>query len=631
MTDTNQKKLGSTLWAIADQLRGAMDADDFRDYMLSFLFLRYLSDNYETAAKKELGKDYPALPAGDRRVPLALWYVNNPDDIPAFEKQMRRKVHYVIQPPHLWNSIASMARTQNAELLNTLQAGFKYIQDESFESTFDGLFSEIDLASPKLGKSYADRNAKLCTIIQKIAEGLAEFSTDIDALGDAYEYLIGQFAAGSGKKAGEFYTPQQISDILSAIVTLDSQEPKTGMKKRLESVMDMTCGSGSLILNVRKKMSQAGGTIGKIFGQEKNITTYNLARMNMLLHGVKDTEFAIFHGDTLLNEWDMMRELNPAKKPLFDAIVANPPFSYRWEPTDALADDVRFKSHGLAPKSAADFAFLLHGFHFLKDEGVMAIILPHGVLFRGGAEERIRRKLLEDGHIDTVIGMPPNLFYSAAIPVCILVLKKCKKPDDVLFINAAEHFVKGKRQNQLKPEHIAKIIDTYQHRKEEPRYSRRVEMAEITKNDFNLNISRYISTATAEDEIILEDVHRELVEIEKEIKSTTLKHNRFLRELGLAPLPIADDNDAEAEETAESTTPPTKSGFRFLKLPPPSRGATPVKKVAKKVAKKSPAKEVTRVIKRTAPWPATKVAKKAVKVSTKVAPGKPARRTTRDR
>jgi type I restriction enzyme M protein len=221
----------------------------------------------------------------------------------------------------------------------------------------------------------------------------------------------------------------------------------------------------------------------------------------MLLHGVKDTEFDIFHGDTLLNEWDMMRELNPAKKPSFDAIVANPPFSYRWEPTDALADDVRFKSHGLAPKSAADFAFLLHGFHFLKDEGVMAIILPHGVLFRGGAEERIRTKLLKDGHIDTVIGLPANLFYSTGIPVCILVLKKCKKPDDVLFINAAEHFVKGKRQNQLTEEHIAKIIDTYQFRKEEPRYSRRVEMAEIEKNDFNLNISRYISTAVGEEEI----------------------------------------------------------------------------------------------------------------------------------
>jgi type I restriction enzyme M protein len=538
MTDTNQKQLGNTLWSIADQLRGAMDADDFRDYMLSFLFLRYLSDNYETAAKKELGKDYPKMGADDGSVPLATWYKNNRKDIPIFEKQMRRKTHYVIQPQHLWNSIAAMARTQNGELLNMLQAGFKYIQDESFESAFDGLFSEIDLASPKLGKTYADRNAKLCTIIQKIAEGLADFSSDIDALGDAYEYLIGQFAAGSGKKAGEFYTPQQISDILSAIVTLDSQEPKTGPKKRLDSVMDFACGSGSLLLNVRKKVNKAGGTIGKIFGQEKNITTYNLARMNMLLHGVKDTEFDIFHGDTLLNEWDMMREPNPAKKPSFDAIVANPPFSYRWDPTDSLADDVRFKRHGLAPKSAADFAFLLHGFHFLKDEGVMAIILPHGVLFRGGAEERIRTKLLKDGHIDTVIGLPANLFYSTGIPVCILVLKKCKKPDDVLFINAAEYFVKGKRQNQLTEAHIAKIIATYQFRTEEPRYARRVEMDEIEKNDFNLNISRYISTAVGEVEISLEETNTAMIEIESACREAAKRHNKFLKELGLSQLPM---------------------------------------------------------------------------------------------
>jgi type I restriction enzyme M protein len=280
------------------------------------------------------------------------------------------------------------------------------------------------------------------------------------------------------------------------------------------------------------------GTIGKISGQEKNITTYNLARMNMLLHGVKDTEFEIFHGDTLLNDWDMMREHNPAKKPRFAAIVANPPFSYRWEPTDALADDVRFKSHGLAPKSAADFAFLLHGFHFLDDQGVMAIILPHGVLFRGGAEERIRTKLLKDGHIDTVIGLPANLFYSTGIPVCILVLKKCKKPDDVLFINAAEHFVKGKRQNQLSEEHIAKIIDTYKDRTEAPRYSRRVEMDEIEKNDFNLNISRYISTAVGEAEIDLEETNAELVEIEGAIQTAAARHNAFLKELGLPLLPV---------------------------------------------------------------------------------------------
>jgi type I restriction enzyme M protein len=574
MTDSNQKQLGNTLWKIADDLRGAMNADDFRDYMLSFLFLRYLSDNYETAAQKELGKDYPSesevaaeiekatLAKAQNTVtkkakrktneeqteeaeeeqlpivtPLQLWYSRNTEDVAEFEKQMRRKVHYVIEPLHLWNSIANMARTQNRELLNTLQAGFKYIETESFESAFQGLFSEINLGSDKLGKKYEDRNAKLCTIIQKIAEGLNDFSTDIDALGDAYEYLIGQFAAGSGKKAGEFYTPQQISSILSGIVTLDSQEPKTGPKQRLDRVLDFACGSGSLLLNVRNRIKKAGGTIGKIFGQEKNITTYNLARMNMLLHGVKDSEFEIFHGDTLLNEWDMMRELNPAKKPLFDAVVANPPFSYRWEPTDALADDVRFKSHGLAPKSAADFAFLLHGFHFLKDEGVMAIILPHGVLFRGGAEERIRTKLLKDGHIDTVIGLPANLFYSTGIPVCILVLKKCKKPDDVLFINAAEHFVKSKRQNQLTQEHITKIVDTYQFRKEESRYSRRVEMAEIETNDFNLNISRYISTAVDEEEIDLSATHAELVKAEKAIQAAKKKHNTFLDQLGLPRLP----------------------------------------------------------------------------------------------
>ncbi len=535
MTDNDQKQLGKVLWNIADDLRGAMNADDFRDYMLAFLFLRYLSDNYEIAAQKELGRDYPKVTGDDRRVPLAIWYANNPDDVAAFEKQMRRKVHYVVKPEHLWASIANMARTQSGDLLKTLERGFKYIETESFESTFQGLFSEINLASDKLGKTYPDRNTRLCSVITRIAEGLADFSTDTDTLGDAYEYLIGQFAAGSGKKAGEFYTPQQISSILSAIVTLDSQEPATGQRKKLDSVLDFACGSGSLLLNVRKRMGPHG--IGKILGQESNITTYNLARMNMLLHGVKDSEFEIYHGDTLKNEWDFLRETNPRKKPAFDAIVANPPFSYRWEPGEAMGEDVRFKNYGLAPKSAADFAFLLHGFHYLKDEGVMAIILPHGVLFRGGAEEKIRTKLLKDGHIDTIIGLPANLFYSTGIPVCILVLKKCKKPDDVLIINASEHFDRGKRQNQLTPAHITKIVETYQHRKEEDRYSRRVEMKEIEANDFNLNISRYVSTAQDEPEVDLAETHRRLVELDGEIRAATAKHNRFLKELGLPPLP----------------------------------------------------------------------------------------------
>ena len=293
MTGNNQKQLGKILWAIADDLRGSMNADDFRDYMLAFLFLRYLSDNYEAAAKKELGRDYPDSDAVDNggRTPLSVWYEQNEGDIMAFERQMRRKAHYVIQPQHLWTNIAHLARTHSDDLLRTLQAGFKYIENESFESTFGGLFSEINLSSDKLGRTYTDRNAKLSTIITRIAEELSEFSTDSDTLGDAYEYLLDRFAAGSGKKAGEFYTPQKISSILSGIVTLDGQSPETGPRNKLDNVYDFACGSGSLLLNVRNRMVKSGGRIGMIYGQEYNITTYNLARMNMLLHGVKDTEF----------------------------------------------------------------------------------------------------------------------------------------------------------------------------------------------------------------------------------------------------------------------------------------------------------------------------------------------------
>lgn len=543
MTLKDQQQLGKTLWNIADDLRGAMNADDFRDYMLSFLFLRYLSYNYEEAAKKELGRDYPNLPATDKKTPLSVWYASNKDEVVAFEQQMRRKVHYVIEPDHLWSNISELARTQNPELLVTLESGFRYIENESFESAFQGLFSEINLNSEKLGKTSAERNKKLCTIIQKIAEGIAEFSADSDTLGDAYEYLIGEFAAGSGKKAGEFYTPQQISTILSEIVTLDSQEPKTGKKNKLDKVLDIACGSGSLLLNVRKRIKDSGGSVGKIYGQEKNITTYNLARMNMLLHGMKDTEFEIFHGDTLENSWSLLNEMNPSKKTEFDAIVANPPFSLRWEPNDTLAEDFRFKSYGLAPKSAADFAFLLHGFHFLSKEGTMAIILPHGVLFRGGAEARIREKLLKENYIDTVIGLPSNLFYSTGIPVSILVLKKCKKYDDVLFINASEHYKSGKRQNTLRegengePNDIRKIVETYQFRPDHiEKYARSVSMDEIEKNGYNLNISRYVSTSEDEEQIDLEDVNNKLTSINESIKTNTDKHNEYLKELGLKPI-----------------------------------------------------------------------------------------------
>jgi len=537
MTETTQRQLGAILWSIAEELRGAMNADDFRDYMLAFLFLRYLSDNYERSAKKELGSEYPDLTtvSNGGQSPLAVWYQQNSNYHSDFEKQMRLKAHYVISPEHLWSEIAHLARTQNEELLRRLEASMKYIENESFQSTFSGLFSEINLYSDKLGKTYSDRNSKLCKIITQIAEGLAEFSTDIDTLGDAYEFLISQFAAGSGKKAGEFYTPQRISDILSEIVTIDSQDPNKGKREILTNVLDFACGSGSLLLNIRKRMGAY--SIGKVYGQEKNITTYNLARMNMLLHGTKVPEFEIYHGDTLTNDWQMLRESNPVKKPQFDAVVANPPFSYRWNPSETMREDMRFKNYGLAPKSAADYSFLLHGFHYLKSDGVMAIILPHGALFRRGAEAKIRRKLVDDRSIDTIIGLPEKLFYSTGIPVCILVLKKCKKSEDILFINAAEHYEKGRRQNHLSESHIEKIIDTY---KERPvsveRYARRVMMDEIQANDYNLNIARYVSTAQPEAQIDLSATHKKLMETERKIYESTKKHDSFLKELGLPPL-----------------------------------------------------------------------------------------------
>jgi len=568
MENNQQKQLGATLWGIANKLRGAMNADDFRDYMLSFLFLRYLSDNYEEAVKKELGRDYALsekeskkyedkslleyinaekLEANAKKLfgneyeaecntkkatPLMIWYANNVCDVEMFEAQMRRKAHYIIKPYYLWSSIYELAKTQSNDLLKTLQAAFKHIENESFDSKFHGLFSEVNLDSEKLGKNYPARNTMLCSVITEIAKGLSEFPNESDLLGDAYEYLIGQFAAGSGKKAGEFYTPQQVSTILSRIVTLDSQDPSLGKKPRLKNVLDFACGSGSLLINVKKQLGT--NSMGQIYGQEKNITTYNLARMNMILHGLKDSEFQIFHGDSLANDWNLLKEMNPAKKLQCDAVVANPPFSLRWEPKDSMKEDFRFKSYGLAPKSAADFAFLLHGFHFLSDEGTMAIILPHGVLFRGGAEETIRKKLLLDGNIDTIIGLPANLFFSTGIPVCIIVLKKCKKFDDVLFINASDYFEKSKRQNILLPKHIDKIVETYQYRKEDDKkYSRRVTLEEIKNNDYNLNISRYVSTASVEEPIDLIEVSKELEKIESDIKKAKEAHNKFLRELGL--------------------------------------------------------------------------------------------------
>ena len=531
MTAIEQHKLGKVLWAIADKLRGSMMADDFRDYMLSFIFLRYLSEQYEEAVKKELGSDYPEIPQEDKakvkvNTPLQMWYDENPDDITEFEQQMRRKAHYVILPKYLWGNIVELARTQDKELLDTLEKGFKYIEEQSFDSSFRGLFSEINLHSDKLGKTYDERNTMLCKVVTEIAKGISEFSTSTDSLGDAYEYLIGEFAANSGQKAGEFYTPQMISSILSKIVSLDSQDPTTGKKTKIDRVLDFACGSGSLLLNVRHEMGKHG--IGKIYGQEKNITTYNLARMNMLLHGIKYNDFDIRNGDTL--------EADEFGDQQFDAVVANPPFSADWSAAAKFNNDDRFSKAGvLAPKSKADYAFILHMIYHLNEGGTMACVAPHGVLFRGAAEGKIRRFLIEKkNYIDAIIGLPANIFYGTSIPTCILVMKKCRKQEDnILFIDASREFEKVKTQNKLRPEHIRKIVETYRNRTEIEKYSHCATLQEIAENDYNLNIPRYVDTFEEEEEIDIHAVMAEIKELEAKRAELDKQIEVYLKELGI--------------------------------------------------------------------------------------------------
>lgn len=597
------KTLGETLWKIACELRGSMNASDFQDYMLSFIFLRYLSEQYCNFIKDEIGSDFNTyntqinnmsdneekkaiqeysnkvekfinkkiteyinnheeykkltkkeqeekkeeiknipeyeiyremLYAKKLTVPILL-YLNDLEELDSFEEHMRKKYHYVIKPQYLWNNLSNLASKEDKKLLPLLSKCFKYIEDESFNDSFHGLFSEVNLTSDRLGKTQDDRNDKVCSIIKILEEKLSAYSIDTDVLGDAYEILISKFASNSGAKAGEFYTPQQVSNILSEIVIFNNQEPTSHKKETINNLLDFTCGSGSLLINVIKHMK--GKQINHIYGQEKNITTYNLARMNMLLHNVKENEFKIFHGDTLKNEWDEFNDINPAKKIKCDAVVANPPFSLQWEHQTKYLEDFRFKDYGLAPQSTADFAFLLHGFHYLSQDGTMAIVLPHGILFRGGAEYNIRRKLIEDGNIDAIIGLPANLFYSTGIPVCIVVLKKCKSNNNILFINANKEYVKGRGQNELSNENVKKIVDIYRERKNIDNFSRTVELDEIKNNDYNLNVSRYVSTAEEDKVINLKSVNDELINIENKIKEAREEHNKYLKELGLEVLP----------------------------------------------------------------------------------------------
>ncbi len=524
MSDDQKKALEQQLWAIANTLRGKMNADEFRDYILGFIFYKYLSERMELFANEILAQDGMAYRAITATTPQADEYLE------AIREESLNKLGYFLKPDELFSEVARRGSQEATDghgvlkkfILEDLQKILTAIQLSTMgtdsEEDFDNLFEDMDLNSTKLGKTPEARNGIIAKVLQhldKIDFKLAD--TGADVLGDAYEYLIAQFASGAGKKAGEFYTPQQVSQILAKIVT-------TGRHK-LKSVYDPTCGSGSLLLRVAREVAD----VGHFYGQEMNRTTYNLARMNMILHGVHYRRFDIKQEDTL------ERPQHWGKT--FEAIVANPPFSAQWSANPLFGTDDRFSQYGrLAPGSKADFAFVQHMIHHLADNGAMAIVLPHGALFRGGAEQHIRKYLIEQKNfLDAVIGLPAAIFYGTSIPTCIMVFKRCREhPDDVLFIDASNAFEKVKTQNVLRHAHIEKIVDTFRSRTEESKWSKRATLAEIAANDYNLNIPRYVDTFEAEDEIDLDGIAGELKALDERLQTTDATIAHYCTELAIA-------------------------------------------------------------------------------------------------
>lgn len=512
MSEELQQRLRSQLWDVANKLRGNMTAGDFMYFTLGFIFYKYLSEKIELYIDDQLREDKLTFKQA--------WASKNSELKKEIKNICVEDLGYFIEPEFLYSSIIESIKHKD-NILPQLERSLKKIEDSTIGhdsvEDFGGLFSDIDLASPKLGKTADDKNKLISEVLVSlngIDFGLRE-AEDIDILGDAYEYMIGQFAAGAGKKAGEFYTPQEVSRILAEIVT-------TG-KTRLRTVYDPTCGSGSLLLQTQKL-----GKADSIYGQEKINTTYNLCRMNMLLHGVKYSDFDIQNADTL--EADAFGDRQ------FDAVVANPPFSAIWSASDKFNNDDRFSKAGvLAPKSKADYAFILHMIYHLNEGGTMACVAPHGVLFRGASEGKIRQFLLEKkNYIDAIIGLPANIFYGTSIPTCILVMKKCRKDDDnILFIDASKEFEKVKNQNKLRPEHIQKIVSTYRERKEIEKYSHCATMQEIKDNDYNLNIPRYVDTFEEEEEIDIKAVMAEIKELEAKRTELDAQIDVYLKELGI--------------------------------------------------------------------------------------------------
>lgn len=526
MSEEQRRQLQQQLWNIANTLRGKMNADEFRDYILGFIFYKYLSEKIQRFGDSVLESD------GLKFVELKENTADGGNLVDAVHDAAISELGYFLKPSELFHAVAmkgsNQLDTHNAGdshnfILGDLTRILKNIEQSTLgtESAddFSNLFEDLDLTSSKLGATEKAKNdlvAKVLVHLDKIDFNLSD--TTADVLGDAYEYLIGEFASGAGKKAGEFYTPQPVSSLLAKLVT--------STNKNLKSVYDPTCGSGSLLLRVKREANQ----VDKIYGQELNRTTYNLARMNMILHDVHYADFDIRQEDTL--EQPQHRDLR------FDAIVANPPFSAQWSASQLHMSDDRFSVYGkLAPSSKADMAFVQHMVYHLAEDGCMAVVLPHGVLFRGAAEGHIRQYLMEQLNcLDAVIGLPANMFYGAAIPTVILVFKKCRKhSDNILFIDASQHFDKVKTTNVLRPEHIQKIVDAYIVRTNENKYSHVTSLADIKANNYNLNIPRYVDTFEVVEEIDLNAIVEQLKVIDHQSEQIDAVIAGFCKELDIAP------------------------------------------------------------------------------------------------
>ena len=522
MTQIQLQELQKQLWNIANDLRGRMGADEFRDYILGLIFYKYLSEKSANSANALLA------PEGLDFFHLDLDNEVHQGFLTDLQSEAIDEIGFFLQPAQLFHHIAERARLGEFildDLMDHLSAIERSTLGSDSADDFANLFEDMDLTSTKLGNTAKDRNALISKVIIHLdAIDFDLSNTESDVLGDAYEYLIGEFASGAGKKAGEFYTPQMVSTLLAKLVTLG--------KSRLRSVYDPTCGSGSLLLRVKREI---GDQVDSIFGQELNRTTYNLARMNMILHDVHFSNFDIKQEDTLERPQHIDQ--------FFDAIVANPPFSAKWSANPLFLNDARFSAYGkLAPSSKADMAFVQHMLHHLDVHGTMAVVLPHGVLFRGSSEGHIRQHLIEKMNVvDAIIGLPANIFYGTSIPTCVLVLKKNREhAGNILFVDASHEFEKQKTQNKLLPEHLDNIIAAVENRQDIDKYAHVASLQEVKANDFNLNIPRYVDTFEAEAEIDLAEIAKQLQVLEVESQKTDNMISAFCNELGIVS-PFAEE------------------------------------------------------------------------------------------